>query len=51
MSNKKLYKKKGMQIAVSAEAHEKMRTDGYKAKPRRNLRAQVNFINKLDITL
>lgn len=40
---------KGINITVSAKAHKKMRNDGYKAVPRRNLRQQVNFINDLPI--
>ena len=48
---KKEKKDKGMQIRVSSKAHEKMRTEGYKAIPRRNLREQVNFINNLPLNL
>lgn len=48
---KKTKQKKGIQIAISQEAHEKMRNAGYKADPRRNLRQQVNFINKLPLDL
>lgn len=46
--NKEVKKKiGGINVRVSLEAHKKMREEGYKAEPRRNLREQVNFINKL----
>lgn len=51
MAEKKDKQKRGIAIAVSPEAHEKMRNDGYKASPRRNLRQQINFINKLPINI
>lgn len=41
----------GINIRVSQEAHKKMREEGYIATPRRNLRQQINFINKLPIEL
>lgn len=52
MTNKVVKKQvKGINIAVSPEAHKKMRDDAYKALPRRNLRQQINFINKLSVDL
>lgn len=42
---------RGINIQVSPEAHKKMREEGYKANPRRNLRQQINFINKLSVEL
>lgn len=42
---------KGITVTVSEKAHKKMREEGYKAKPRRNLRQQVNFINNLEVNL
>lgn len=50
--NKEVKKKiGGINVRVSPEAHRKMRDEGYKAQPRRNLRQQVNFINKLATNL
>ena len=51
MKNKLKQKKEGIQIAVSPEAHKKLRNAGYKANPRRNLREQVYFIINLPINL
>lgn len=48
---KKPKREKGINVLVSLKAHAKMQSDGNKAKPRRNLREQVNFINGLPITL
>lgn len=41
----------GINVRVSPEAHKKMREEGYIATPRRNLRQQINFINKLKLDL
>lgn len=51
MVKKKQKIQKGITVMVSPEAHEKMRNEGYKAMPRRNLREQINFINNLNIDL
>ena len=45
--NKTKPKEKGVQVSVSPKAHAKMRDEGYKAKPKRNLREQINHLNGL----
>lgn len=48
---KKKPKERGIPISVSPKAHAKMRQEGYKANPRRNLREQINHLNNLPTTL
>lgn len=50
MTNKKK-QTKGVNVTISPKAHQKMRSEGDKAIPRRNLRQQVNFINNIEIDL
>lgn len=51
MAKKKIYKKKGMQISISPEAHKKMRIDMYNVEPKRTFRQHINIINNLSINI
>ena len=48
---KKKIKKKGVNVTLSPEAHKKMVSEAFKAKPRRTLREQGNIINNLPVNL